>query len=694
MKTKLKIVFCNYNKSPCFTEFLLNNESFDIKNIKRELELEIPFNNYEQHLCKKVCEYKLFTDKRQFQFGGLFEIYNGDNIGFCFIDNVGTTFEMMFLQKIEQIEDFIKDKYTSSILDSHNSNVEIDLCLNQNKTKDRANLILINCLPNTFIKQNGKIILDIEKIKTNIDSFSFYDSYQLCFYSDSYNYNNFTYKKITPIEKLNFNYSYDNHNKKVDEIYNKLLNSIKANDLKFRDILSENQKYIYKLDKILKIKYSLGNKILEEELNKEYYIDFIFKILFIISIEEYFQDFRSCHEMNLEQIYNKLNEDKILIYNDNLLKIYEKIIVLINSYYLNKLRRGNYTLKYCLISNAEKNSPLFNSNEFINNFIDELDNDSNFYYPSLLFDNDNYSYKYIKNEYRIILESFGFSILSLEEIKYRLKNMIPNIIIFSSHLNNDDDSIASELTGNIILNLNRFKGRNILKDNLTGYNSNYNFIVLRTLMNEIFKSNKTNFCKYGINCHPIISLINENDILNLSKGSEKDLPVVKKMNENKYKLIDDTEYLFEYLLGKLGNENILFLINFIEYKYDLSKLLVPELWHKDLKIIKEYIKLMIIVLDNNNIYSKNNIKINNELDIKSQIDDIKLQIVKNKMKIDNKNNIFKKSIECEINQIIDEKFNESIENLKKRDKLQGKSSSILTRKNIMKKLMLKSKEEP
>ena len=165
------------------------------------------------------------------------------------------------------------------------------------------------------------------------------------------------------------------------------------------------------------------------------------------------------------------------------------------------------------------------------------------------------------------------------------------------------------------------------------------------------------------------------------------------MNENKYKLIDDTEYLFEYLLGKLGNENILFLINFIEYKYDLSKLLVPELWHKDLKIIKEYIKLMIIVLDNNNIYSKNNIKINNELDIKSQIDDIKLQIVKNKMKIDNKNNIFKKSIECEINQIIDEKFNESIENLKKRDKLQGKSSSILTRKNLMKKLMLKSKEE-
>ena len=58
-----------------------------------------------------------------------------------------------------------------------------------------------------------------------------------------------------------------------------------------------------------------------------------------------------------------------------------------------------------------------------------------------------------------------------------------------------------------------------------------------------------------------------------------------------------------------------------------------------------------------------------------------------------KNNTLKKSIECEINQIIDEKFNESIENLKKRDKLQGKSSSILTRKNLMKKLMLKSKEE-
>ena len=62
--------------------------------------------------------------------------------------------------------------------------------------------------------------------------------------------------------------------------------------------------------------------------------------------------------------------------------------------------------------------------------------------------------------------------------------------------------------------------------------------------------------------------------------------------------------------------------------------MIPELWHKDLKIIKEYIKLMTIFFDNNNIYYHNNNEINKELDIKSQIDDIKLQIVKNKMKIE------------------------------------------------------------
>ena len=66
-----------------------------------------------------------------------------------------TTFELLFLEKIEQIESFINSNFTSSVLDACYSKVDIILSLNRNKTKDRAKLILINCLPNTSIKKNG-----------------------------------------------------------------------------------------------------------------------------------------------------------------------------------------------------------------------------------------------------------------------------------------------------------------------------------------------------------------------------------------------------------------------------------------------------------------------------------------------------------------------------------------------------------
>lgn len=153
----LTLVFCSYNKHPYFTRFMINNKNYQTS--LGEIDLNIPFNKYEKDIGKKVCEYKLSTEDRDFQFEGLFEIYLGENIGYCFIDNVGTTFEIMFIQKVEKLEYFLNCKYTSSILDAGNSRVEINLSLNKNRTKDRANLILINCLPNTSIKKMDNYLL-------------------------------------------------------------------------------------------------------------------------------------------------------------------------------------------------------------------------------------------------------------------------------------------------------------------------------------------------------------------------------------------------------------------------------------------------------------------------------------------------------------------------------------------------------
>ena len=42
--------------------------------------------------------------------GGLFEIYLGKNIGYCFIDDLGTTFELMFLKRNGKIKKLLKKK--------------------------------------------------------------------------------------------------------------------------------------------------------------------------------------------------------------------------------------------------------------------------------------------------------------------------------------------------------------------------------------------------------------------------------------------------------------------------------------------------------------------------------------------------------------------------------------------------------
>ena len=42
---------------------------------------------------------------------GIFEVYLGRNIGYCFIDDIGTNFELLFIRTKEKIDDFLKKKF-------------------------------------------------------------------------------------------------------------------------------------------------------------------------------------------------------------------------------------------------------------------------------------------------------------------------------------------------------------------------------------------------------------------------------------------------------------------------------------------------------------------------------------------------------------------------------------------------------
>ena len=675
----LKIIFCTYNKNPYFSEF--NVEGQKISTSKKETEIKIPFDIYEQDLGKKVCEYTLSSDGGDFKFSGLFEIFSGYNIAYCFIDNVGTTFEILFLQKIEKLECFKNYHYVSSVLDARHSKVEIALSLNQNNTKDRANLILINCLPNTTIKKNGESFIDLEKIKTNIDNFSVYNSYQLCFHFD--NFGDCAYRQIKQIEKLNMASLYEQFNEEVKNIFDKILDGMEKDEEKSINnailLYKKNQK---ELEHIIKRKYTFGKKILEEELNQEYYIDFIYKIIFLILVDENIIYNDSISISDLIDIHSKFLENKNKICGDNLLKISEKILLIIEIYFSSILEKDDYKLHYYHSNNFEKDSPLSNAYIFLNKFIDELDYDSVFYYPLLLIDGDKYDYKYVRNNYIKFITTFGFNMLSLGEIKVHLKNMVHNIILLSDYLNEDDSAITNSITGLVYLNKSHFKTDKILKKISNKNNSKYNFIISKTLLHEFFGHEKSAYSRNDINYNSIISFKNEFGELKLLTGKKDDL--FKDSNQIiSSESIDGFEgesgFFLEYFLGKIGKEFTLTLIDAIENSVDLRKLLDPKLWHSNLKTLQEYIKLMVII--KNSIPEIKIVELDEKLGIEEQITALKSKIIEQKKKNENEKDKSKNFNEAEIDKKINEIFEDIVEKFKKRKKVKIGKRRGITRYN-------------
>ena len=198
----LTIIFYSYYNIPVFDKFILNGEEFSID--KGKIEKKFIFNKYEQDLDKKFCRYELISKEGGDIYKGSFEISSGNHIGYCFLDDPGITFKLLFLQKRgEKMKEFIKSKYTSAINNISSDNKEFELSLNQNGTEDRASLILINCLPITQIKKDGKLFIDLKKVEKKIDCFDENENgYQICYHYD--NFQNFAFQKMEEINQLNF----------------------------------------------------------------------------------------------------------------------------------------------------------------------------------------------------------------------------------------------------------------------------------------------------------------------------------------------------------------------------------------------------------------------------------------------------------------------------------------------------------
>ena len=115
MSATLIVYFCSFKYviNP-YDEFIIfdNNKEICFKTNEEKIEIKLSFNEYEIDLGHKVCYYMLRnTLDSDNEITGVFDLYLGKNIGYCFIDDEGLTFELLFLKRDGKIDEFLQKKF-------------------------------------------------------------------------------------------------------------------------------------------------------------------------------------------------------------------------------------------------------------------------------------------------------------------------------------------------------------------------------------------------------------------------------------------------------------------------------------------------------------------------------------------------------------------------------------------------------
>ena len=664
----LSIYFLMFgDRSDCLFDEIIIDNTIRIKTGKDIIDIKIEFNKYEKDLGRKVCFYTLKREideneknknNDEDDLYGSFEIYFGKNIGYCFIDDIGETFELLFLKKKENLQKFIENKI--SLKNKKHTKKIIDINPNKIDTEDRANILLINCPLYTSIKIDEKQTIDLKQMDNEINVFSGKnDCFQICFHTD--NIKDYSFRKIRKIEEFNFDNAYNKYNLKVNQIYNNLLNEMNNDNSNVEDAffkLLDVDDLKLTLEKLIDKKLNYGRDILEEELNKEFYIDFIFKIVFFKYIDYIIDEKLPINYVKL--LHDRLVENKIKICGDKSLKIYEKIFLIIELFSTKIILEDDYIINYLNLNNIEDFSPMYYAKKFFKDFVRDLDYKSDFYYPLLSIDADRFYCKIKEDVDTKLISTFGFNMISLDKIKSHLNTMIPNVIILlerikKNNIYTDDESCTNFLTGSIMLNISKFEKIKIDKNELNVNDSkHYGFLISKSLIHEIFGHKKSSFSQLDANNDSIMSF--KDKCGNLKFLSDEEDYLFKNKDEIFFGDINqikgESGYFLEYYMGKIEDKYTTFIIDEIKNKTRLGILLDTKLWHKELQTLIEYVKLKYLIIIG---YKEDNI--NNELDIHQQINKMKEFIKDYEMKFD------KSSISVSNEKELDDKINEKFKDL-------------------------------
>jgi len=315
-----------------------------------------------------------------------------------------------------------------------------------------------------------------------------------------------------------------------------------------------------------------------------------------------------------------------------------------NKNYLEEEER-DYLVQYYHVKDIEEGSPLKLALKFLDDFTDNLDYDSPFFYPLLSIDGGIYYYKYNqKNGDNTFLKTYGFDMYSLATIKNHLKNLIPNIIVKDEN-GGDEDAQTNYTVGIISLNINQISNygiKDIDKYNKNNNNKHFGFVLSRILLHELYGHKKSSFSKNGlIKYSPTVFKDIDENIRYLSTifGEEiyKSIDDINLKEKSEREKEGDSGFFLEYFFGKINCKYTTEIIDkLIKNRIDLSVLLDINLWHKKIETLKDYVKYKYFI---NEKYQNTSPLLN--LDINEQIKEMKNLIFKNE-KSDNIEDIIEK----------------------------------------------------
>lgn len=612
-KNEIGILILDYifkNEIPKFDKIIIQNKAYDLKDVD-DKPIKIRFNDIESEYGTKIIEFSLvFTNKTETFY---FEITPGENYGYIFNAKNGITRDIKFLEKINEIK------------------ISNDNLVKTDMKRDNNRLLLIN------FNNDYEFLINGTNYTRQLQTFCDKLSMQVCAV-DLKNRILFN-KEIFPEAFIPFQL-YDDYKDDAKDFLEKIESFMKSrisfNKEKYKEI------FIYKnLINIIFLKLNLPTKILENNYNSLKYFTFTYSCCLYYILHDLDE------EEKIKELYNYFVKFKKTLENESNLNNYMKIIILIELSIILKEKNDltkfkNLNFKYYKTKSSESNSPINNAMKFFNDFIDNLNESSPFYYPLLLIDSGIFTYN---ND-----SVYGCGIINDKILKSHLKQIIPEIIIvINDEETLEDEAITNKNLGSIIFNvasptLSSLKNIEINKTMQDqDLREKIALIIFLTLFHEILGHKKGGFAVkvervpkspkifYDYKKKSILTLVNRNS----DSESEKEIKILRKDNS-------DSGHFLEYFIGECEYGYFSELIEYMILEgINLNFIFDVNLWNEKIEIMRKYIKLKYIIYQ----YDKKLLDAEKFKNIYEEIQALEVIIKEKNISIDTPQNIITQSKE-------------------------------------------------